>query len=191
MIKEQNNQQEKLNRIKLMMRYDLSKTLNENKVERLLPKYGGCFFDFNHITNVISEQLNNDLEKLEKTGFKVIEKFVAEPYTMLLLFNGNFYQVALTTNDDEFTSFESQISKPPTHKSNFLKIGKKLVDKLKQWSWLYGTLYVGSFNLSRTEKYKRIFNSLGFNIDKIHYMKANDVYPESYFFPIPTINNKY
>lgn len=191
MIKEQNNQQEKLNRIKLMMRYDLSKTLNENKVETLLPNYGGSFFDFYHITNVISEQLNNDLEKLEKTGFKVIEKFVAEPYTMLLLFNGNFYQVALTTNDDEFTSFESQISKPPTHKSNFLKIGKKLIDKLKQWSWLYGTLYVGSFNLSRTEKYKRIFNSLGFNIDKIHYMKANDVYPESYFFPIPTINNKY
>lgn len=191
MIKEQNNQQEKLNRIKLMMRYDLSKTLNENKVETLLPNYGGSFFDFYHITNVISEQLNKDLEKLENTGFKVIEKFVVEPYTMLLLFNGNFYQVALTTNDDEFTSFESQISKPPTHKSNFLKIGKKLIDKLKQWSWLYGTLYVGSFNLSRTEKYKKIFNSIGFNIDKIHYMKGNDAYPESYFFPIPTINNKY
>jgi hypothetical protein len=171
-------------KIKLMMKYNTSKTLTENTIN-----YGNLFFEFDDIKNIIFEQSEKDLEKLEQTGFKLIEKFIVKPYTMILLYNGYFYQISLTTNDDEFTTFDSQIKKSPEHNSNFLKIGKKLINKLKEWSWSYGTLYVGSFNKSRTEKYKRIFNILGLNIGDIHYMPPSDAYAESWFFAIPDIKN--
>jgi len=150
----------------------------------------GSYLSNNKVKIFLSEGLEDELEKIKEYGYEVVERYSVEPYNMLLLHNTDedIYEVSLTTNEDEFTSFEAQISKPPKHKSNFRKIASKLINKLKEWLSEYGNLFVGSFNKERTFKYKRIFSNMGLNVGEIQFNKNEDL-PDSYDFMVYASNN--
>lgn len=150
----------------------------------------GSYFKNNKVKKFLSEGLEDELEKIKEYGYEVVERYSAEPYNMLLLHNTeeDIYEVSLTTNEDEFTSFESQVSKSPTHKSNFRQIAKKLINKLKEWLSKYGDLFVGSFNKERTYKYKRIFSNMGLNVGDIQF-NSNEDLPDSYDFIVYASND--
>jgi hypothetical protein len=145
----------------------------------------GNFLENSKVKRFLSEGLEDELEKIKEYGYEVVERYSVEPYNMLLLHNTeeDIYEVSLTTNEEDFTSFESQISKPPAHKSNFRKIASKLINKLKEWLSEYGDLFVGSFNKDRTYKYKRIFSNMGLNVGEIQF-NTNEDLPDSYDFMV-------
>jgi hypothetical protein len=138
----------------------------------------------NHtIHQFLAEAWEDEMNTLKGYGMEVIEQFNSSPYNMLLIKFGHTYQIALTTNEGDFSSFEAQVSKPPTHKSNFMKIGKELVVKLEEWLSNYGDLFVGSYNKNRTNKYHRIFSRMGLKIGDIDSADfGNGII--SYYFPI-------
>jgi hypothetical protein len=143
------------------------------------------------VIKFLNEGMEDELEKLSEYGYSVVESYTAEPYTMLLLHNTeeDIYEISLTTDEDEFTSFESQISKPPKHKVNYVKKIKQLVDKLKDWLKEYGDLFVGSFNKERTYKYKRIFSNMGLNVGEIQFNDNQSMgMPDSYDFMVYASN---
>ena len=145
----------------------------------------GNFLENSKVKRFLSEGLEDELEKIKEYGYEVVERYSVEPYNMLLLHNTeeDIYEVSLTTNEEDFTSFESQVSKSPTHKSNFRKIASKLINKLKEWLSEYGDLFVGSFNKDRTYKYKRIFSNMGLNVGEIQF-NTNEDLPDSYDFMV-------
>ena len=131
--------------------------------------------------------MEDEIEKLKEYGYDLIDELKVPPYTMLLLYNKeyNVYEISLTTGDDEFTTFDSQKTKSPSHRSNYIRIMKLLMERVTSWLSNYGELFVGSFNKERTYKYHRIFKRMGFKTTEIEY-NNNELnnFPDSYDFKI-------
>jgi len=140
--------------------------------------------------NIIQELLDSEVAKLHEFGYTIVDRFDLGPYTMLLLHNEeeDIYEVSLTTEDEEFTTYDSQVTKLPTHSSNFLKIGKLMVRKVNEWLSLYGDLTVGSLNKERTFKYHRIFHRLGINVGDVEHTPPDDNFPDSFNFIVYSEN---
>ena len=141
------------------------------------------FLSNRKVYQFILEGWEDEMSKLRSYGMKVVETHSSGPYNMLLIAGMGMFQVALTTNEEEFTTFDAQISKPPKQISNFRKIAIELVTVVEGWLSKYGELFVGSYNKERTNKYHRIFTSMGLDIEPI---KARDFGNgiTSYFFMI-------
>lgn len=137
-----------------------------------------------HYNKLLLELLDSEVIKLHEFGYDIIDRFDLGPYTMLLLYNDEEYEVALTTGDEEFTTYDSQVTKSSSQKINFIKITKLLVDKINEWLSKYGDLTVGSLNKKRTYKYHRIFKNLGLQVSDIMYTEPDENFPESYNFKI-------
>jgi hypothetical protein len=151
------------------------------------PKIGNYLSNRN-VHKFLTEAWDDEMRKLKNYGMEVVEQFNSGPYNMLLIKMGDIHQIALTTNEGEFTSFEAQVSKPSTQKSNFMRIGRELVEKLEEWLSEYGDLFVGSYNEERTNKYHRIFSKMGLNIGDINGQDlGNEII--SYYFPIYSSND--
>lgn len=142
-------------------------------------------FDGGNLFGKISESISSELEKIREYGYIEMERYLSGPYTLLLLHNTNedIYEISLTTDEDDFTTFDSQISRSPRYNLNFRELSRDLIRKVGEWLQNYGDLYVGSFNQERTEKYHRIFSGLGFNLSPIQYNENEDL-PPSWDFVI-------
>ena len=144
-------------------------------------------FDGGNLFGKISESISTELKKIRKYGYFEVERYLSRPYTLLLLLNTNekkpIYEISLTTDQDDFTTFDSQISRSPRYNLNFRKLSRDLIRKVGEWLQNYGDLYVGSFNQERTNKYYRIFTGLGFNLSPIQYNENEDL-PPSWDFVI-------
>jgi hypothetical protein len=145
----------------------------------------------NESSMLLQELLDSEVMKLYSYGFEIVDRFDVEPYTMLLLYNkeDDAYEISLTTGDDEFTTFDSQVTKSPSHRSNFLKISKMMLSKVNEWLETHKQLTVGSLNKSRTYKYNRMFQRMGVNVGEVEYTPEDDNFPESYNFTISSKNN--
>ena len=124
--------------------------------------------------------LGVDQERLRQYGEDIIDEFNAGPYNMILTknrHNGN-YQVGLTSDEQEFTSVASQMKKP-TSKSNgeIIQTWGRISRKLKEWVVVHEKIAIGSFNKSRTSKYRRILSNFGLNVTYMYTQSQGD-----YFF---------
>ncbi len=133
----------------------------------------------------VNESLQDEIEKLSGFGVNVVDRCDVGPYVMLLLHNTeeDIYEVSLTTGEEEFTTFSSQVKRPTTQE-NIVPHMRKLIEKVGQWLSEYGDLVVGSLNKSRTGVYSRIFKNAGFNLSEIEVTPADDNFPESYNFTV-------
>ena len=143
-----------------------------------------------HYRKILSELLDSEVTKLHEFGYEIVDRFDLGPYIMLLLHNDEEYEVALTTGDEEFTTYDSQVTKSSSQKLNFVKITKRLIDKINEWLSKYGDLTVGSLNKKRTYKYHRIFKSFGLNVSDVTYTEPDENFPESYNFTIHSLNKR-
>jgi len=144
------------------------------------------FFISNNKTeleSILMERIDDELEKMLDLGYKLVDRYKSEPYTLILFHNMNedSYEIGLTTDEEDFTTFNSQKTRTPKHNINFKESSKKLITKIKEWLKSYGNLYVGSFNERRVQKYHRIFGRLGFSVGEIQYTE-NDGLPPSWDF---------
>jgi hypothetical protein len=108
--------------------------------------------------------LHTDLERLQRYGEEIIEEFEEGPYTLILTKNihHNMYQIGLTSNEQEFTTSQSQ-EKKLTDKSVrvVLQSWSRISRKVREWLDKYGEINVGSFNVPRTHKYRRMLSNFG------------------------------
>jgi len=142
------------------------------------------------LLKLLQETLDTEIAKLKEFGYEVVEKYEISPYTMLLLHNTeeDIYEISLTTGEDDFTTFDAQVKKPPRHQSNFKAIANELVEKVKEWLKAYGTrkkpyLFIGSFNKARTYRYHSIFKKMGLKVGEISFYE-NENLPDSYDFKV-------
>ncbi len=131
----------------------------------------------------INESLQDEIDKLIGYGFELVDRCDVGTYVMLLLKGEGYYQIALTTGDEEFTTFDSQ-KKRPTTQSKIVMMSKKLINTVKNWLDTYGDIMVGSFNKKRTLAYWRIFNNYGFVTSDIENSPSVEYFPESSNFVI-------
>ena len=133
----------------------------------------------------IYESIDDEIAKLDGYGYKVIDRLDAGPYIMLLLYDDmyNIYEISLTTGDEEFTTFDSQIKRPTTQTKGFWAF-KILMPKVWEWVDKYGKLMVGSMNRSRTFVYARLFKNAGFDISDVMVNEPDGYFPESYNFVV-------
>lgn len=136
----------------------------------------------NSFQKFIGESIDSELEKIEEFGYEEVERFTTPPYTLMLLHNTqeDIYEISLTTDEEDFTTFDSQIKRKPKYDQgdggvNFRASSDKLISKVSEWLEKYGDLFVGSFNESRTYKYHRIFSGLGFNLTDIQYNSNEEI----------------
>lgn len=137
------------------------------------------------LLKLLQESLDTEIAKLKEFGYEVVEKYEISPYTMLLLHNTeeDIYEISLTTGEDDFTTFDAQVKKTPSHQSNFKAIANELVEKVKEWLETYGDLFVGSFNKARTYRYHSIFKKMGLKVGEIGFYE-NENLPDSYDFKV-------
>jgi hypothetical protein len=144
----------------------------------------------------IRESIDSELEKIKEFGYEEVERFTTPPYTLMLLHNTqeNIYEISLTTDEEDFTTFDSQIKRRPKYDQgdggvNFMAASGELISKVREWLKKYGDLFVGSFNERRTNKYHRIFSSLKFTLTKIQYNDNIELgLPSSWDFKILSEN---
>lgn len=147
------------------------------------------------ISNIINEEiqtfynesLDSEVEKLRNYGYEVVDRYDLNNYSVLLLKieDTDFYEVSLTSNDEEFTTYNSQITKPTkVDNRTILETYRKIMSKVKQWLNKYSMLHVGSFNQKRTDKYHRLFRGFGFKVTPIFHNPAGSVFPENWMFQI-------
>lgn len=136
---------------------------------------------------LIMESIENSLNTLLNYGFKIVDKYISNNYTMFLLTlqDTDFYQIALTSNDDDFIDYDSQVKKYSLNSNDIIrKSYRELGNKVKSWVNVYGTIYVGSFNIERTYKYKKLLQNLGLKTSAIHHDESDNQFPESWSFTI-------
>lgn len=122
------------------------------------------------IASIINESVSDEIERLISYGYEQVERFTFGSYDMILLKGHGIYEVALSSDDSDFTTFDSQVKKQ-TNK-DLLSVNivyKKLVEKLKEWIDTYGEMYVGSFNKHRAYKYKQLLSSLGLSTSDVEF----------------------
>lgn len=124
--------------------------------------------------------LGIDQERLRSNGEEIIDEFEEGPYSLILLRNrhNGKYQVGLTSDEQEFTSVASQMKKPTTKSnSEILQTWSRISRKLTEWVNAHQKVAIGSFNRSRTAKYRRILINFGLNVGEIIPQSQGD-----YFF---------
>lgn len=133
---------------------------------------------------IIAESLEDQVKRLVDMGYEIVEKAYVYPYNMLLIKSpaGNF-DIALTTGEEYFLTYDSQKTRSPQSQQNWLEIGRMLANIVKEWLAKYGQLSVGSFNRERSYKYHRLLKRLGFNIGEIK-LNEHDDFPDSWDFNI-------
>jgi hypothetical protein len=123
--------------------------------------------------------LATDKERLRQYGEEIIDEFKEGSYTLILTKNrySEYYQVGLTSDEQEFTTSSSQIKKP-TDKSTgeIIQTWGRIAKKLKQWVDTYEKIAVGSFNRVRTAKYRRILKNFGLDVSEIYELSHGDVF---------------
>ena len=138
------------------------------------------------LANILIENLDSEISRLKNMGYELIDRHSSGIYTALLLYNTEegIYEVSLTSNDQEFTTSQSQMKQAPKSNKTPLASFKDIADKVKEWSGKYGDLVVGSLNQSRTYKYNQILSKLGFKVGKVSYDPPSMDFPESWNFTI-------
>lgn len=134
-----------------------------------------------HTSSILLETYEDDLKKLKSMGYSVKDELKSGPYTIVLLtMFEQMYQIALSSNNEEFTSNKSQEQRP-TKQSNeeILKAWKQVIVRVKEWLNKYKIIYVGTFNENRAKKYKRILDREGFKTTEIE-----EKIPGSWIFTI-------
>jgi hypothetical protein len=138
------------------------------------------------LIDLLRESLDNEIFKLKAIGYEIIDKYTSGIYTAFLLYDPkeDVYEIALTSNDQEFTTFQSQIKKSPQDSKTSVISFKDIVFKIKEWLDKYGDLVVGSLNKNRTYKYHQLLKKFGFNVGDISHDKPTTYFPESWNFNI-------
>jgi transketolase len=85
--------------------------------------------------------------------------------------------VGLTSDEQEFTTAASQIKKP-TDKTNIqiIQTWGRIARKLQQWVGEHEKIAIGSFNKSRTAKYRRILQNFGLDVSEIYEQSQGDFF---------------
>ena len=138
------------------------------------------------LVDILKEDLDNEISKLKAMGYDIVDKYSSGIYTALLLYNPeeDIYEVSLTSNDQEFITFQSQVKKSSESDKAPLASFKNIALKVKEWLNKYGDLVVGSLNRARTYKYNQILSKLGFNVGEISHDPPSINFPESWNFII-------
>lgn len=138
------------------------------------------------LDSTFRESLDSEISRLKSIGYNVVDRYSSGIYTALLLYNTeeNIYEVSLTSNDQEFTTFQSQVKQAPKSNKTPLASFKDIADKVREWLGKYGDLVVGSLNQARTHKYNQILNKLGFRVGKVSHDPPSMDFPESWNFII-------
>lgn len=123
--------------------------------------------------------LPTDQERLAQHGEEIIDEFEEGPYALILIKNkyNGYYQVGLTSDEQEFTTAASQIKKP-TDKTNIqiIQTWGRIARKLQQWVGEHEKIAIGSFNKSRTAKYRRILQNFGLDVSEIYEQSKGDFF---------------
>jgi hypothetical protein len=123
--------------------------------------------------------LATDQERLRQYGEEIIDEFEEGSYTLILTKNkyNGYYQVGLTSDEQEFTTAASQIKKP-TDKSTgqIIQTWGRIARKLKQWVDVHEKVAIGSFNKIRTAKYRRILQNFGLDVSEIQSQSHGDFF---------------
>lgn len=106
----------------------------------------------------------DSLEQLKNHGEVIKDQFFVGPYELYLIYNGSFgiHQLAIQTKETQAISLEDQNKKIPKHKDSKLSYVNDLKNKVSEWKLKYKTLYVGSYNKDKVNKYNNILQKLGF-----------------------------
>lgn len=137
-------------------------------------------------TNLLRESLDSEISKLKAMGYEVVDRYTSGVYTAVLLYNTEeeIYEVSLTSNDQEFTTFQSQVKRASQSDKTPLASFRDIADKVREWLNRYGDLVVGSLNQARTYKYHQILSKLGFNVGKVTHDPPSMDFPDSWNFII-------
>ena len=135
---------------------------------------------------LLREGIEQEIIKLKKIGYSVIDKTIIGNYTMLLLYNedDDLYEISLTSFDYDFTTFDSQIKKSSNNRTDLLQNLKKIKDKINEWLKIHSPLLIGTLNKSRALKYNAILSKLGFVVSKVKYNPPDDNFPDFWDFTI-------
>jgi hypothetical protein len=139
-------------------------------------------------SSLVIEMIEDELERLRRAGRIVVDRLYSGPYKIFLLKNeffgyGTNYDVALTSDEEEFTTVHSQRDrKLGREMMDIARNWRKISNKLKQWTIEYGQIRVGSMNPRKTQKYHSILSAIGFNLSEIEQKLGGTsfmIYPDS------------
>lgn len=139
------------------------------------------------LQSILNESIEDEVNKLQEWGYDVVEQFKFLNYTMFLLYHKeeDFYEISLTTDENDFTSYQDQVKKPATNNPEQIRIAfAKMSEKIKQWISRYGILVIGSLNKKRTYKYHKLLSSIGFNVSDIKHNLGDEHFPDYWDFNI-------
>ena len=124
----------------------------------------------------IKEELTDKQARfLNSVGEKVIDSILLKGYELYLLksnnefmnrlYDGIIYNLALQKEGRDFTNPDQQFEKIP-----FESLPKSIIplmmDKLKEWIGKYGNLVADSYNESKLDQYKKLFNRFKISIEE-------------------------
>jgi hypothetical protein len=129
-------------------------------------------------SDLMTEMIEDELERLRRAGRTVVDRLYSGPYKIFLLKNevfvyGTEYDVALTSDEEEFTTVHSQRDR---------QLGREMMDVARQWTIEYGVIRVGSMNPRKTQKYHSILSAIGFKLSDIEHKLGGTsfmIYPKS------------
>ena len=141
--------------------------------------------DLNSKQSILYETFESEMQKLKSFGYELIDKYIINNYIVFLLRLNDIYEIGLTTNENDFTTYGSQIKKPTEENPRTARSSaNKIIDIVKKWIQKYPDIQVGSLNKNRTTKYYILFKKFGFNTSDIEYNQGYDMFPESWNFKI-------
>jgi hypothetical protein len=120
---------------------------------------------------LVRESVDDQINQLKEKNYITIDRLDAGDYTMLLVYakDFNMYEIALTGQEQDFLTPDSQKKKPMAKfPTDFKGSMIKIKSKLDQWINKYDRLAVGSMNKKRTYVYQRLLKNLGFNVTNIN-----------------------
>ena len=123
--------------------------------------------------------ITKDLERLKQHGEEIVEEFQEGPFTLILTKNihHNTYQVGLTSDEQEFTSPESQTKKLTNQSTRtIIQSWGRISRKIKEWLERFGMIHIGSMNKSKTHKYHRILSNFGLDCGPIQSIGRGDFF---------------
>jgi len=134
----------------------------------------------------LNETIEDETKKLKEWGYEVVNTYKVNNYTMFLLHNKeeDFYEISLTSNDDDFTTYDNQIKKKSVNNGVMISSFNLMADRIKEWINRYGILVIGSLNKDRTYKYHKILSSLGFRTTPVKYNVGDEHFPDFWDFNI-------
>lgn len=133
------------------------------------------------LKKLIFEISDYDSEKLSSLGLHLIEEFRIGPYNLILVrHDDGDYEVGITTNDETFSTPESQQHRVMSDEiKNPKKLWMMVKDKLQEWLDEHKKLLVGSYNRNRVKKYHKLCNMANmvtsdiFSTDEYDYFYLN------------------